>query len=79
MNRIYFVPSPDMDERAIDSIEVEGMEIVRLNLPEIYYESRLEDILEFLKSQIADPKPILLGFCYGGVLAIDVGRHDHNG
>jgi hypothetical protein len=30
--------------------------------------------LEFLKSQIADPKPILLGFCYGGVLAIDVGR-----
>ena len=55
MNRIYFVPSPDMDERAIDSIEVEGMEIVRLNLPEIYYESRIEDILEFLKSQIVIP------------------------
>lgn len=73
-NPIYLVPAPDMNERAVRSICLEGREIVALQLPSLNRSTELEEVLAQLGSQIAHEKPTLIGFCYGGVLALELAK-----
>lgn len=74
MKIVYLIPAPDMDERAIESVLLEGVEFVRVNLPTLTFDSNLKDVTAHLAKQINNSEPIILGFCYGGVLAIEVGK-----
>lgn len=71
---VYLVPAPDMDERAVRSIQVEGREVVALKLEPLHRGTDLETFLANLRAQIHHERPALLGFCYGGVLALELAR-----
>lgn len=70
--RIYLIPAPDMDERAIDSVVIPGFEIIKLNLPPLCSDTNVTACCRSLLTQIEDQEPILLGFCYGGILALEL-------
>lgn len=74
MKQVYLIPAPDMDERAIESMILDGVEFVRVNLPQLTHESNLNDVTDQLAKQIANKNPLILGFCYGGVLAIELAK-----
>lgn len=74
MKRVYLVPAPDMDPRANDSLVLDGFEIIQLRLPKLSTDMSLLDLVQSLQSQIRDEEPTLVGFCYGSVLAIEVGK-----
>jgi pimeloyl-ACP methyl ester carboxylesterase len=74
MKQVYLIPAPDMDERAIEAVSLEGVEFVRINLPKLTRHSNLKEVTNQLSRQIELPKPIILGFCYGGVLAVELGK-----
>ncbi len=71
---VYLVPAPDMDERAIDAVQFDDFEIVRVSLPPLTQNTDLDTYIAQLTTQIRDPNPILIGFCYGGLLAIEIGK-----
>lgn len=81
---VYLVPAPDMKERDIEAIvrsplfsSKQAHRLVRVRLPEIDCEYSQESLHEFvvqIKQQIQGKDPILLGFCYGGAIAIEVAR-----
>ena len=67
MKAVYLIPAPDMSESAIAAIQVEGCEIFPLRLASLENNATVETSIQFLKLQIRHEKPILLGFCYGGM------------
>ncbi len=75
MKRIYLIPAPDMDERAIEAVRIPECEIIRIKLPPLSIGTNLYDYIEGLKCQIRHEDPILLGFCYGGVLSIEIAKN----
>jgi hypothetical protein len=72
--KIYLIPAPDMDKRAVEAVKLEGFEVIPLNLGVIDGKMQLKQYIEILQLQIPDQNPILLGFCYGGVLALELAR-----
>ena len=80
LQTVYLIPAPDMKERAIEAVlaaGIKGATLVRVELPPItcdFSGENLQTICDAIKSQIHDRHPILLGFCYGGALAIEVAR-----
>ncbi len=78
---VYLIPAPDMEERAIEAIlatGIKGATLIRVQLPPIkkeFSDENLQIVCDAIKRQIHNKHPILLGFCYGGVLAIEVARH----
>lgn len=72
--KIYLIPAPDMDERAIAMVEIPDFQIHRIHLPPLEAKTNLEEFMQALASQIDDVEPRLLGFCYGGVLANDLAK-----
>jgi hypothetical protein len=69
-----------MKERDIEAVlaaGIKGANLIRVYLPPInkeYSEENLQIVCDAIKGQIHNKRPILLGFCYGGVLAIEVAR-----
>jgi hypothetical protein len=80
LQTVYLIPAPDMKERAIEAIlaaGIKGATLIRVELPPIacdFSRENLQTICDAIKSQIHNKNPILLGFCYGGALAIEVAR-----
>jgi hypothetical protein len=73
-NIVYLIPAADMDERAIDGIQIAGVKVHRVKLPTLTDRSKLRDVTEHISKQINQENPILLGFCSGSVLAIEVAK-----
>lgn len=71
---VYLIPAADMDERAIDGIQIEGVKIHRVKLPALTATSTLREVTDRISSQINHKNPILLGFCSGSMLAIEVAK-----
>ena len=71
---VYLIPAADMDERAIDGIQIEGVKIHRVKLPALTAASTLREVTDRISSQINHKNPILLGFCSGSMLAIEVAK-----
>lgn len=71
---VYLIPAADMDERAIDGIQIDGVQIHRVKLPILTVTSTLGEVTEQISKQIDHKNPILLGFCSGSVFAIEVGK-----
>jgi hypothetical protein len=74
MKTVYLIPAPDMDERAIESVMLDGVEFIRIKLPALTLDSRVKDVLDQIAVQISHAAPLILGFCYGGMLAVEVGK-----
>jgi hypothetical protein len=71
---VYLIPAADMDERVIDGIQIEGVKIHRVKLPILTAASTLREVTDQISSQINHKNPILLGFCSGSMLAIEVAK-----
>lgn len=71
---VYLIPAADMDERAIDGIQIEGVKIYRVKLPSLTASSKLRDVTDQISKQINHKNPILLGFCSGSMLAIETAK-----
>lgn len=74
MQDIYHIPAPDMDDKQIALVRTDGLNVINLTLPPITRKTTLEGLTDGLSGQITDLTPILLGFCYGGILAQEVAK-----
>ncbi|MGE3756225.1 MAG: hypothetical protein AB7H97_00625 [Pseudobdellovibrionaceae bacterium] len=70
----YLVPAPDMDERSINAFQFDDWDIVPLSLAPIERHTDLQSYIRSLSAQIHRPRPILIGACYGGPLAIELSK-----
>jgi hypothetical protein len=69
---LFLIPAPDMDERAIATVTVEGFQVIPLKLAPIDESTCLDTYLASLVAQVPSPGSTLLGFCYGAILAIEI-------
>ena len=74
MKHVYLIPAPDMDERAIEAVQLENVTFIPVALPKLTIDSNLQGVTKKIAEQIKHADPILLGFCYGAVLAIELGK-----
>lgn len=72
MQNIYHIPAPDMDDKQIALVRTDDLNIINLTLQPITRKTTLEGLTIGLSGQITELNPILLGFCYGGILAQEV-------
>jgi hypothetical protein len=61
---VYFVPAPEMDERSIQAVKLNGFEVIPVILPPIDSDTELEAYLKQLSTQIRHERPVLVGGCF---------------
>lgn len=71
-NKIYLIPAPDMDERMVAAVQIPNFDIVVVQLPSLSRSTQINDYLKEIETQIPEKNSTLLGFCYGGVLALEL-------
>ena len=63
-----------MTQSAIDLIRLDGCHVRILELPPFNRASRLDDMATYLHQQMNQDFHVILGFCFGGILAQEVGN-----
>lgn len=74
MQTVYHIPAPDMDEKQIPLVRSNSVNIKHVKIPAIDENTKLDVLIDSILKHITDPNPVLLGFCYGAVIAQEVAK-----
>jgi pimeloyl-ACP methyl ester carboxylesterase len=72
---IYLLGGIGMDKRTFDFVDLSGYDVHFITWIPFLHKETIENYSRRLLDQIVDENPILIGVSFGGVVAIEIGKH----
>lgn len=75
MKTIFLIPGLGADHRVFDFLKLSGYQCQVISWIEPFRKESIEDYAGRLSSQIKSNNPIIIGVSFGGMMAIEIGKH----